>query len=126
MIEPSCTHGVISCTQQRPITSNSHAGNGDVVLGYKLMGALVLPQVPYPHVSSSVTADEFSLVGMNDNVVDGHAMTVVALDTSRFCIPDLDCAVLRTGDHPLSLTVEGHSGDVVGVALECEDGIWIG
>lgn len=63
---------------------------------------------------------------MDDNVVDGHAMAVVALDASRFRIPDLDCAIFRTCDHPFAFTMEGHSSDVVGVALECEDGIWVG
>jgi hypothetical protein len=56
---------------------------------------------------------------MNDDIVDGSSVDVIALQTARACIPDLDSAVLGAGDHPLAFAMECDTGDVVGVALEC-------
>lgn len=89
------------------------------------MGAFVLTKVPDPYVSSSVAADEFALVGVNDDVVDRHAMSIVPLNRSRPCIPDLDRPILGACYHPFSLAVESHSGDIVRVAVKCEDSIGV-
>ena len=44
------------------------------------MRALVLAQVPDPHVTAAITADQFSLIRMNDYIIDRDPMGVVALD----------------------------------------------
>ena len=59
---------------------------------------------------------------MNHNIVDRAAVGIVPLNRSRARVPDLDRAVLRAGDEPLALTMEGDARDVAMVALEDEKG----
>ena len=89
------------------------------------MSTLVLAQVPDTDVPPSVAADQLPLVWVDDDIVDRNSMRVVALDTGGTSIPDLDRAVFGARDHPFALTVEGHAGDVSGVALESENGVRI-
>jgi hypothetical protein len=87
------------------------------------VGTLVFAEVPYPNITRLVAGNEFALVRVDNDVVDGRAVGVVALDHARSRVPDLDRSVLRGCHHPLSLTMKSHSSDVIGVALELEDGI---
>lgn len=52
-------------------------------------------------------------------------MGVVALNTSSSSVPDLDSAILGTGDHPFALAMEGYARDVSRMAIEGENGAWI-
>lgn len=61
---------------------------------------------------------------MYDDVVDGAAMVVIALNGASLGVPDLYGAIFRACDHPLCFGVKGNTGDVVGVAFEDED--WLG
>ena len=85
------------------------------------MGAFVLAQVPDAHVSPTVTADQLALVRVDDHVVDGHAVGVVALHAARARVPDLYRAIFGARHHPLALAVKRDAGDVGRVALEGED-----
>lgn len=89
------------------------------------MRALVLAQVPDTHVSSAVTADQLALVRVDDHVVDGHAVGVVALHAARARIPDLDGAIFGARHHPFALAMEGNAGDVGRMALKGEDRVWV-
>ena len=87
------------------------------------MSTLVLAQVPDPNVPAAVTADELTLIWMNNNVIDRNSVGVIALDTGGASIPDLDGAVLRASNHPFALAVEGYAGDVASVPFESENGV---
>jgi hypothetical protein len=76
------------------------------------VGALVLSQVPDPHITTTVAANELSLIWVNDHIVDRNAMSVVALNIAGPRVPDLDRAILRRGDKPLGLAMERDTGDV--------------
>jgi hypothetical protein len=89
------------------------------------VAALVLAQIPYPHIAPAVAADQLALVRMDDDVVHGHAMGVVALDVAAARVPDLDGAVLGAGDEPLGLAVEGDARDVGRVAVKGQDGVGV-
>lgn len=89
------------------------------------MRALVLAQVPDAHVSSAVAADQLALVRVDDHVIDGHAVGVVALHAARARIPDLDGAIFGARHHPLALAVESNASDVGRVALKGQDRIWV-
>jgi hypothetical protein len=54
------------------------------------MAALVLAEIPDPHISAAVAGNELSLVWMNDDVVDRYAVGVVPLDVATSSVPDLD------------------------------------
>lgn len=82
------------------------------------MGADTLTKIPHAHHTSLISTDELALVWMDDHIVDRGPVHVIALQTARSRIPDLDSAILRTGDHPLAFAVECDTGDIVGVALE--------
>jgi hypothetical protein len=90
------------------------------------VAALVLTQVPNAHVASAVAANELALIGVDDNIVDGHPVSVVALHIAAAGIPDFDGAVFGRRDQPLGLTVKRYAGDVGRVAVECKDGIGVG
>lgn len=85
------------------------------------MGALVFAQVPYADVAAAVAGDEFPLVRVDDDVVDGEAVVVVALHARAAGVPDLDRAVLGAGDHPLALAVERDAGHVARVPVKGQD-----
>lgn len=55
---------------------------------------------------------------MDDDVVGGGTVIVASLYRTTPRLPDLDGSVLGARDHPLALAMEGHAGDVAGVALE--------
>lgn len=44
------------------------------------MRALVLAEVPDPYVATAIATDQFSLVWVNDHIVDRDTVGVVALD----------------------------------------------
>ena len=82
------------------------------------MRALVLAQVPDADCTGAVAADKLALVRVDDDVIDGGTVVVVALDRAGPDVPDLDRAVLGARDHPLALAVEGDGGHVGRVTLE--------
>ena len=114
----SKTYVVIGSAQQSAVTSHSDTGDRDIFLGDELVRAVVLGQVPDTNAAAAVAADDLALVGVDDDVVDGTAVVVAALDAAGAGLPDLDGAVLARGDHPLALAVESDAGDVAGVTLE--------
>lgn len=101
------------------------------------MAAFVLSEVPNADISTTIAGDQFSLVGVDDNIINWNSVRVVALNMSTSCIPDLDCScrvsvyskqngcngeptVFRRSDHPFSFAVESHTGYITGVALKGE------
>ena len=88
------------------------------------MGAFVLPQVPYSHIPSSITAYELSLIRMDHHIVDGASVRVIALHSRSPRIPDLYSAIFRAGDHPLTLAVESDASNITRVPLKGEK--WCG
>lgn len=63
---------------------------------------------------------------MDDYIVHGHAVRVVALHIATPGIPDLHRAVFGRGDEPLGLAVERDAGDVGRVPVKGEDGVGVG
>lgn len=90
------------------------------------MGALVLAQIPDADVAAAITGNELSLVGMNDDVVDGMVVIVIALNAGGPGVPDLDGAVLGAGHHPLALAVKSDPGDIGGVTVKSQHRVRIG
>lgn len=90
------------------------------------MTAFVLAQVPDAHCASAITADEFSLVWMDDHIVDCTEVIVVPLYAACSGIPDLDGSVFGGRYHPFPLAMKGHACDVVRVSLEGEDRAGVG
>lgn len=116
----------VACTEQRSIACNTHTLNSNVILGDQLMGANALPKIPDADRTRTVAADEFSLVRMDDDIVDSSFVNVVALKTASASVPDLDRTIFRASDHPLALAVKRNASDVVGVSVERHDRIRIG
>jgi hypothetical protein len=98
--------GVPSCSQRREPSLATVTLYRDIILRNELVSALVFAQVPDPDISSTVTANEFALIRMNDNIVDRNSMAVVTLISASAGIPDLDIAIFGASDHPFSLTVK--------------------
>lgn len=63
---------------------------------------------------------------MDDDVVDWRTMVIASLDRTTASLPDLDCSILRTCDHPFTLAVESDTRYIACVSLECENGDWVG
>lgn len=120
------TYIVVGGAQQGAVGRDRDARHGHVLLGYQLVGAAVLGEVPDPDAAGPVAADDLALVGVYDDVVGRAAVVVAALDGAAARLPDLDGAVLRARDHPFALAVEGDAGDVACVTLEGEQRVRIG
>ena len=58
----------------------------------------------------------------------GHAefILAVALFAAGACVPDLDSAILRAGNHPFAFAVEADTSDVALVTLEGKHRVWVG
>lgn len=89
------------------------------------MGAFVLTQVPNSNISTSVAANELSLVGMDHNIIDRNAVSIIALHVSAPCVPNLDCTILGGRDEPLRFAMESYTGDIARVTVEGQDGIGV-
>lgn len=90
------------------------------------MTALVLAQIPDPHVPAAITADQLALIRMNHNIIHRHPVCIVALHVPAARVPDLDGAVLARRHQPLALAVERHARDVAGVAVKRQDRVGVG
>ncbi len=90
------------------------------------MGAIVLSQVPDTNTSSTITANNLALVGMNDHIVDRAAVRVASLNGTTSSLPDLDKAIFRACDHPFSFTVKCDTRDIASMTFEGEDRVGVG
>jgi hypothetical protein len=89
------------------------------------VAALILAEVPYPHIPTSITADQLALIRMNHNIIDRHAVCIIPLHVAAARVPDLDRPVLAAGHKPFRLAVERDAGHVAGVAVEGEDRVGV-
>lgn len=116
---------VVTGAKQGTITSNTDTRNGDTFLGNKLVSAAAFGKIPNTDCSIGITANELSLVGMDDDIVDSSFVHVVALLTASAGIPDFDGPILRAGNHPLSLTMESNTRDIPTMTLEGHHGVGV-
>jgi hypothetical protein len=114
------TYDIVPSAQHTPVARNRHTSHTNIILRNQLMTALILAQVPNPHIASAIATNQLSLIGMNNDIVDGHAVHVVPLHTASPCIPYLHRAVFRRRNHPFSLAVERDARDVRRMAFEGE------
>ena len=77
------------------------------------MGAFAFAEIPDADVAAAVAADQLTLIRVDDYIVDRMSVLVVALDLTRSCVPNSYGAVFRTCHHPLALTVECNTSDIV-------------
>ena len=91
-----------------------------------MMRTFILTQVPYFDITTSITTDQFTLVGMNDDIIDGKSMNVIPLYVRRSSIPDLDRPILGTGDHPFPFAMESDSRDIPAMTFERAHRIRVG
>ena len=117
------THGVVPRAQECPVASNRHTGHRNIRLGYQLMRAFILPQIPDPHAPAPIAGDQLPLIRMNNHIIDRALMQIIPLDTPRPRVPDLNRPILGAGHHPFALAVESHAGDVARVPVEREHGV---
>lgn len=89
------------------------------------MRTAVLGQVPDSDTPTMITADDLALVWVDDNVVDWRVVVVAALNGAGASFPDFHGSVLRASNHPFSLAVECNAGNVVGMALKGQNGVWV-
>lgn len=116
---------IVSCCEEGAITGNADARNRNIVFWDKLVRALVIAQIPDHEYSAAISADQLALVGMDYDVVDRVVMGVVPLNGSRSCIPYSYSAVLRACNHPFPFAMECDACNVVGMAFEGHDCIWV-
>lgn len=90
------------------------------------MSTLVLAEIPDPDISTTVTGDEFALVGVDNHIIDRGAMRVVSLNAAGTSIPDLDSAIFRACDHPFPFAMKGYPSNVASMTLEGKNGARIG
>lgn len=119
------TYLFVARTEKRTVTGDTHTMHRDVILWNQLVCTHALSQVPDSHRTGTIPADELSLVWVDDNIVNGRLVDIVALQTACASVPDLDGSVFRAGNHPLAFTVEGDSGDIVCVAIEGHDRVGV-
>lgn len=117
---------VVGRAQQGTVSRHCDTRHAHILLRNQLMTAIVLGQIPDLDTTRAVAADDLALVRVDDHIVGGAAMVVAALNGAGTCFPDLDSAILRTSHHPLALAMERDAGDVAGVALKCQQRVWIG
>jgi hypothetical protein len=77
--EPAFPYTVVAGSKKRAITSHTDTCSCHVVFGNQLVRASILAEVPDSNIATSICADQFTLVGMDDNIVDRMRMRVVAL-----------------------------------------------
>lgn len=78
--------------EQGAVGRDGDGGHALVLFGDELVAAFVFAEIPDADVAASVAGDEFALVGVDDDVVDGDAVGVVSLDVAAASVPDFDGA----------------------------------
>lgn len=86
------------------------------------MSASILGQIPEPNAAAPIAADDFTLVWVDDHVIDRRSVVVAPLNHAGARIPNFDGAVLGTRDHPLPIAVECNTGYIARMALEYRGG----
>lgn len=84
------------------------------------MTADILAKIPDAHITTSVARYELSLVRMDDDVVDGNSMVVIALDMAATRIPDLDSAYelsVHRFSHDMPRSADAPSSELVTIHL---------
>lgn len=82
------------------------------------MRAVVLCQIPYAHTSSTITADDLALVGVDNNIIDRRAMGIASLNRTTSCLPDLHRAIFRACDHPFALAMKCNTSNIASMTFE--------
>lgn len=90
------------------------------------MRTYALSKIPNANNTSTIATNQFTLIRMNDNIIDGDSVVVIPLQTTSPSIPDLHSTVLRAGYHPPALAMERDACDIVRVTLEGHDRVGIG
>lgn len=116
-------YGVVACADHAAIRRDCYAGYADVVLGNKLVRAFVLTQIPYAHISPTVTADKLALIGVDDHIVNRNTMGIVPLHIPAPRIPDLNGTILRRSHQPLRFAMKRNAGDITSMPVKRKDGI---
>ena len=126
LCESKMTYLLISGAKQRSIAGNADTENSSILLRDQLVSTDTLAQVPDTDHTGVVTTDELALVGMNNHIIYRSPVNVIPLQATCTGIPNLHSSVLGASDHPFSLAVECHAGDVVRVTFKGYHGIGIG
>lgn len=90
------------------------------------MNTDVLSQVPDANDTGTITADELTLVGVDDDIIDRRLVGIVPLQSASASIPHLDGSILGAGHHPFALAMERNTGDIVSVAIKGHHRVGIG
>jgi len=114
-----------ACAERRAITCNGNASNRNILLRNELMGAVVLGKIPNANAASTITSNDLALVWMDDYIRDRRAMGIASLNRATPGLPDLNSSILRTCDHPFSLTVECDTCNVASMTFESKERVWI-
>lgn len=89
------------------------------------MRALVFTQIPDSDIPPAVTADQFPLIWMDNDIIDRRSVAVTPLNRSIPRIPDLHRAVFGARHYPFPFAVEGQAGDVARVPFEFDQRVRI-
>lgn len=89
------------------------------------MRAVVLGEVPDSDATSTIAADDLSLVWMDNYIIDWTAVVVAALNRATAGLPDLHCSIFGASNHPFAFAVECNACDVAGMTLEGQERVWV-
>ena len=99
---------VVTSNKTASFTGDCHASYRHVFFWDEVVAASVLRKVPHFHTSSLVAADNFSLIRMDDDVVDGAVVVIPSLCFRRCSdVPDLECPVFASRGEPFGSIVPG-------------------
>lgn len=109
---------VISSNEHSSIRGNAHAANRNSFLGDEVVSACILAEIPHPQISSMVARNDFTLVRMDDNIVNWGSMMIITLDRGHAHVPNFDGSVLTASRHPSPICLYRKGSDVSFVALK--------
>ena len=67
---------VVAGGEQRAVTGDTDAGDGHVIFGNQLVGTFVVAEIPDHDDTATIGADQFTLVRVDDNIVDRMVVVV--------------------------------------------------
>jgi hypothetical protein len=89
------------------------------------MRAIVLSKIPDTNTSSTITADNFALVRVDDYIIYWAAVGIASLNSSTSSLPNLHGTILRTCNHPFSFAMERNASYISGMSFEGEKRIGV-
>ena len=105
-------YSIVSSADHASVTGDCYTCDADVVFGNQLVRAFVLSQVPDSHIAAAIATNQLPLIGMDNDIINRHAVHIVTLYIATPRVPDLHSTIFAGRNEPLGFAVKSDASNV--------------